>query len=262
MSAFIAHRGRFAPPPSPSALAGVSVRRLRAVADPQVAARLHAYFKKTERVRFFGLKAAALRAIEREVIACGAGRWPLPDALAYCERMLQRPQLEAKALGIMVLARCRRQFEPRLLATARSWLGAGLCANWATTDALCSLVIAEALRRFPDRLDRLPTWTRSPNLWVRRGAAVSLVPLARRGQALDAAYAVATALLDDHEDLVHKATGWLLREAGKTDARRLERFLLRHGPRVPRTALRYAIERLPAGRRRQLMTRTRGSSTA
>jgi len=246
------------PLPTPAALVRESCRRLRAAADPDVAAGLHAYFKKAERLRFFGLKAAGLRAIERDVLACVKGCWTLSDAVAYAERMLRRPELEAKALGAMVLARHRRQFEPRLLPAARNWLAAGLCASWATTDALCSLVVAEVLRRFPDRVATLRSWTRSRSLWVRRAAAVSLVPLARRGQALDTAYAVALALLGDDEDLVHKATGWLLREAGRTDVPRLERFLLRHGPSLPRTALRYAIERLPTTRRRQLMAQTRG----
>jgi len=246
------------PLPTPAALEHESCRRLRAAADPRVATGLHAYFKKTERVRFFGLKAAALRAIEREMLARVQGRWSLREAAAYCGLLLRRPELEAKALGAMVLARHRRRFEPWLLSDAKRWLAAGLCASWATTDALSSLVIAEVLRRFPDRIATLPSWTRSRNLWVRRAAAVSLVPLARRGQALDGAYAVAAALLGDDEDLVHKATGWLLREAGRTDVHRLERFLLRHGPRLPRTALRYAIERLPAARRRELLARTRG----
>jgi 3-methyladenine DNA glycosylase AlkD len=56
---------------------------------------------------------------------------------------------------------------------------------------------------------------------------------------------------------MHKATGWLLREAGKTDPARLKRFLLQHGPAIPRTALRYAIERFPAAARAELLQTTR-----
>ncbi len=231
---------------------------MKAAADPDVAAGLYAYFKKTERIAFFGLKTPRLRAIERELFACVRGRWALDEAVAFAELMLRRPQLEAKGLGLMLLARFRREFPVELLPIVRGWLAAGLGSNWATTDALSTLVVTEVLRRFPGRVGSTAAWSRSRNPWLRRAAAVSLVPLARRGQALDAAYAVAAALLDDGEDLVHKATGWLLREAGKTDVPRLERFLLRHGRRVPRTGLRYAIERLPAPRRRELMERTRG----
>jgi hypothetical protein len=84
-----------------------------------------------------------------------------------------------------------------------------------------------------------------------------LVPFARRGQSLDLAYELAGDCFSDREDLMHKATGWLLREAGKTDMRRLRGFLLEHGPRVPRTALRYAIERFPENERAHLLAATR-----
>jgi 3-methyladenine DNA glycosylase AlkD len=97
-------------------------------------------------------------------------------------------------------------------------------------------------------------------MWVRRAAAVSLVRLAARGIALDEAYQVASALRSDGEDLIHKAAGWLLREAGRTDAARLERYLLANGRSIPRTTLRYAIERFPAVKRRELLLATRAGA--
>jgi 3-methyladenine DNA glycosylase AlkD len=171
--------------------------------------------------------------------------------------MLSVPQLEAKAIGLLLLGRFHRAAGPSLLAACRSWLARGRAANWATTDCLSTIVIAPLLRRLPSEIASVEGWTSHRSLWLRRAAAVSLVPLARRGTALDAAYRVAAALLDDTNDLIHKASGWLLREAGKTDTRRLERFLLEHGPRIPRTALRYAIERLPVADRKRLLATTR-----
>jgi len=73
----------------------------------------------------------------------------------------------------------------------------------------------------------------------------------------DAAYEVATELLGDKEDLIHKAVGWLLREAGKVDRDRLEAYLLDKGPRLPRTTLRYAIEKFPKEDRKRLLEATR-----
>ena len=195
------------------------------------------------------MKTPTLRSIERELWEKVARRWTLADAIAYCDLMLAEPRLEAKGLGLLLLARQRRAFEPRLLATAKRWLALGRSANWATSDSLSSLVVAEILRRYPDRIpDGRGLDPFAQPLAPRRTAAVALVPLARKGRALDAAYRVVARLLSDGEDLIHKASGWLLREAGKTDPARLERFLLEHGPRVPRTTLRYAIERFaPAG---------------
>ena len=91
---------------------------------------------------------------------------------------------------------------------------------------------------------------------------MTLVLPARRGQYLEAAYELASEHFSDGEDLMHKAIGWLLREAGKTDMPRLKTFLLQHGNSIPRTSLRYAIERFPEGVRRELLLRTRGSRQA
>ncbi len=62
------------------------------------------------------------------------------------------------------------------------------------------------------------------------------------------------------EDLIHKAVGWMLREAGTTDMRRLERFLKVEGPKIPRTTVRYAIERFPKDQRKRLLEATRPRS--
>lgn len=118
-------------------------------------------------------------------------------------------------------------------------------------------VIAPLLKEYSQLAPNLLKWSRSKNLWVRRASAAALVSLARKGEHLDLAYQVAEHLFPDKEDLIHKATGWLLREAGKTDSVRLEKFLLQHGQQIPRTALRYAIERFPEQKRKAILEKTR-----
>ncbi len=73
----------------------------------------------------------------------------------------------------------------------------------------------------------------------------------------DPAYDIATRLQGDKEDLIHKAVGWLLREAGKVDRERLEAYLLDQGTRTPRTTLRYAIEKFPKEDRKRIMAATK-----
>ena len=94
-------------------------------------------------------------------------------------------------------------------------------------------------------------------MWVRRASIVGLIPLARRGHSLDLVYEIAKRLHADEEDLIQKAVGWALREAGKTDPARLERYLRANGAAIPRTTLRYAIERFPDARRRALLRDTK-----
>src|SRR5262249_49642827 len=96
----------------------------------------------------------------------------------------------------------------------------------------------------------------------RRASIVSLISLARKGAALDLTYATARTLHADHEDLIRKAVGWTLREAGKTDPARLERYLRQNGPSIPRTTLRYAIERFPLPVRRDRLASTKAGGTA
>ena len=105
----------------------------------------------------------------------------------------------------------------------------------------------------------LVDWTGSPNMWLRRGATVAFVPLARRGQHPETTNEICSRLFGDHEDLTHKAVGWLLREAGETDMPRLERFLRAQGARMPRTSVRYAIERFPTAKRKRLLGAARGA---
>ncbi len=146
-----------------------------------------------------------------------------------------------------------------MLPIWKRWLKNGYASNWATTDSICGHLIGPLLESRPELASRLLHWTRDPVLWVRRAAAIGLVSLARHGQQLDLAYEVAGRLHAHQEDLLEKAAGWLLREAGKADARRLERYLLAKGPKIPRTTVRYAIERFPPSRRRMLLRATRSA---
>ena len=216
-----------------------------------------AYFKGHENIRTFGVRTPRLRAIIADLYTEVRGSWRLRDAVALADICLARRELEMRGVGIEILGRFAKEFEACLLHRLQRWIAAGHLDNWASVDSAAGTVVAPLLRRFPELVPELTGWSASKNMWLRRMSVVPLVPFARHGEHMDEAYRVVESLLDDPEDLMHKATGWLLREAGKTDAARLEEFLLRHGPAIPRTTLRYAIERFPPAQRKRLLAATR-----
>lgn len=246
--------------PAPAALAKEVARLLAAEADPAGARQFLSYFKPHEQVRVFGVKSARVREILDDAYERVRGGWALRDAVAFTELCVKRREMEIRGVGTAMLGKFAPVYEAGLLDRIQRWLAAGWLDNWASVDSMAGNVVSPLLERFPERVKDLAGWSASSSLWVRRMSIVPLVPFARHGKYLDHCYRTVGALLGDREDLMHKAMGWLLREAGKTDPARLEAFLLRHRSAVPRTTLRYAIERFPAARRKALLEATREAS--
>lgn len=124
--------------------------------------------------------------------------------------------------------------------------------NWDLVDLSAPTIVGEYL------VDRerslLYHLAQSSLLWEQRIAVVSTMTLIRQGQ-LDDTYELATLLMSHPHDLMQKATGWMLREAGKRDSRRLFAFVDANRLVMPRTMLRYAIEKFPPEERKYLMRR-------
>ncbi len=240
--------------PSPRHAAAEMLARLRATADPGRAASYQRYFK--EPVALFGIDSPTAKALRMGLLERVRESWTLRDAVLFCQIMVRDPHLESRGMGFQMVAGFVGQAGPELLPRVRGWLERS-CGNWGLVDNLAPSVLAPLLENHPEILPEIMAWTSSPNLWLRRAAAVTFVPLVRQPKHLDSAYEIALRLAGDTEDLLHKAVGWMLREAGKTDTARLERFLLTEGPRLPRTTVRYAIERFPPQKRARLLAATR-----
>lgn len=129
--------------------------------------------------------------------------------------------------------------------------------NWDLVDLSCGAIIGEWLL-YPLEDGSMPsheildTLAKSKNLWEQRIAIVSTISLIRNFQ-YDDTLRIATRLLSHPHDLIHKAVGWMLREVGKRDIDTLRSFLLQYHHVMPRTTLRYAIERMEASERMHWM---------
>lgn len=215
------------------------------------------YFRSADGLGFYNCGTAAMRALARSIYLEHRDEWTIQDAMTLADLLIADRFLETKSVGIEVVAAFRKSFTPALLNRWKRWLSANHSANWATTDTICGALIGPLLVRFPHKARDLARWSSHRNLWVRRASVVGLLHLARKGEALDLLYENARRLHGDDHDLIHKAVGWALREAGKADPARLERYLRARGPSIPRTTLRYAIERFAPRKRAELLRVTR-----
>jgi 3-methyladenine DNA glycosylase AlkD len=240
---------------TPAAVASAARSRLRAIGDARKAAEVQRYFKET--VRSFGVASPEVRNLARELHDSVKKGWTIEDAVALANLLFRRPELEAKSVAALVLLRYQKDFSPSLFQNTHDWLEQNLLNNWASVDIFCPQALGALLGRHPELLAEIEKWATHPNRWVQRASIVAFLRLVKKEEYLDAAYQMAARHFASDDDLVQKAAGWLLREAGKRDMRRLEKFLLAHGPAIPRTTLRYAIERFPEKRRRELLQQTR-----
>ena len=122
--------------------------------------------------------------------------------------------------------------------------------NWDLVDCSCRDIVGGHLLTGSHRL--LTKLAKSNSLWERRIAIISTMPLIRAGN-IAVPMRIAESLLDDPHDLIHKAVGWVLREVGDADKSALLGFLKQHYGRIPRTALRYAIEHFSPAERKSLL---------
>ena len=124
--------------------------------------------------------------------------------------------------------------------------------NWDLVDLSCRFIIGEYL--LDKSRDILYQLAQSPLLWDNRIAIVSTYAFIRKGQ-LEDTYALSDLMMQHPHDLMHKAIGWMLREAGKRDSERLYDYVMSHRADMPRTMLRYAIEKFSPKERAILMKR-------
>ena len=126
--------------------------------------------------------------------------------------------------------------------------------NWDLVDLSADKIVGAHLYEKKDR-SVLKTWAKSDNLWVRRIAIISTFYFIKQGR-FQETLAISRTLLEDPEDLIHKAVGWMLREVGKRDRTVEEKFLKTTYQKMPRTMLRYAIEQFPENRRKAYLKGT------
>lgn len=219
--------------------------KLNALASPEVAASSARFFKTGpgqygEGDTFIGVRVPALRKLASECRAL-----PLPQIEALLHSPVHEERLLALLVLVMGVGKCD---DDHRKAVYEFYLGnTQHVNNWDLVDTSAPAIVGGYLRDKPRKpLVRL---AKSQSLWERRIAIVATQHFIRLDQ-FDDTLAISRLLLADKEDLIHKATGWMLREVGDRDEAALVAFLEEHGPVMPRTMLRYAIEHFSPEQRR------------
>lgn len=223
-------------------------RRLRELSNPTTAAFLQRYFQTSpggygEGDIFLGIKVPPLRKLAGELSA-------MP--LAEVDQLLCSSIHEERSLALMVLviqyesgdAKQRQRIARHYLKRTR------FINNWDLVDGSAHFILGPQF--FDGDLSTLQRLIKSPRWWERRIAVIATFHFIRNGH-FQTTLDFAGQLLEDEHDLMHKAVGWMLREIGKKDVAVLRTFLDEHSTRMPRTMLRYSIERLTAGERKRYM---------
>lgn len=126
--------------------------------------------------------------------------------------------------------------------------------NWDLIDLSSVEILGEYFLIHPDYTKKLFEFSKSKNLWERRISIISTFPFIKKHQLVES-LKIATTLVNDKEDLIQKAVGWMLREIGKRNLKAEEEFLNNYHKIMPRTMLRYAIEKFDEGKRKKYMTK-------
>lgn len=232
------------------------MRRLRRMADPARAAGLQRFFRTGPGEygagdRFLGLHVPQIRGLAREFSS-------LP--LGEVEALLAVEWHEVRLLALIILSDAYRRADAKTRERIyRVYLRRRRRVNnWDLVDLSAPNIVGAHL--FERSRAPLYDLARSRSLWDRRIAIVATHYFIRRGD-FDDTLRIAELLERDDHDLIHKAVGWMLREVGKKNESVLLRFLDRHAASLPRTALRYSIERLKPAARARYMKTPRQSTT-
>lgn len=224
---------------------------LKKQADPQTKKSGERFFK--EEVKIYGVKTATVGKIGKEYFK-KIKQEKKAKILALCEELWQSGYMEETFIACNWSYFIWKQYEPTDFIIFEKWVNQYL-NNWASCDTFCNHSMGKFIEMYPEYLAELKKWTKSNNRWVKRASAVSLIVPARNGEFLKDIFEIADQLLLDKDDLVQKGYGWLLKVASQKHQAEVFNYVLKNKATMPRTALRYAIEKMPPALKKQAMAK-------
>ena len=222
-------------------------KQLQAKATEQNRLGAERYFK--EEVKFYGVRVPDVRVIAKQAFQ-QIKELDKTEIFELCEDLLKSGYSEEALLAFIWADYLTKKQETQDFDVFERWLNKYV-SSWAECDTLCNHPIGSFIEKYPIYIENLKNWTKSNTRWMRRGAAVTLILAARKGKFLADVFEIADLLLQDPDDLVQKGYGWMLKEASKQHQTKVFDYVMKNKAVMPRTALRYAIEKMPPDLRKE-----------
>jgi 3-methyladenine DNA glycosylase AlkD len=200
------------------------------------------FFK--ENVKMFGIKSALLRRISKEHYKTLKDK-SKSNIFTICEEIWTSGYLEESFIACDWSYFVHKNYDKPDFMIFERWVN-NYVSNWAICDTLCNHNVGTIIEMYPDLVTDLKRWSKSNNRWMKRASSVSLIIPARKGKFLEDIFEIADILHADRDDMVQKGYGWMLKSASQAHQNEVFEYIMKNKSTMPRTALRYAIEKMPA----------------
>lgn len=209
------------------------------------------FFKQGEAAKVYGVRTAEVGKVAKESFRQIKGL-SKQEIFQLCEELWKAGYLEESVVACIWAESLHKLYEPEDFKTFEHWVHNYL-TNWADCDTLCNHTIGTFVMMYPQYISELKRWATSSGRWVKRASAVTLIIPARKGLFLDDIFEIADTLLLDKDDLVQKGYGWMLKAASEAHQSEVFNYAMSKKAIMPRTAFRYAIEKMPDNLRAKAM---------
>jgi 3-methyladenine DNA glycosylase AlkD len=227
-------------------------KELHTFADADVKKSGERFFK--EDVKLYGIKTATVTKIAKKYFSL-IKDLQKKEIFDLCEELWRSGYVEESFIACNWSYALRKNYESKDFRVCEKWVK-NYVSNWASCDTLCNHTIGTIVEMYPEHMMELKKWAQSKNRWVRRASAVTLIVPAKKGKFLSDIFAIADILLIDSDDMVQKGYGWMLKVASQTHQKEVFDYVMQNKSVMPRTALRYAIEKMPKELKKRAMMRS------
>jgi len=226
-------------------------KELQSRSDKKVQESSRNFFK--EEIQSYGVKSADVIKLSKDYYKLIQNN-SKEEVFGHCEELWKSQTLEESFIACNWSYFVHKEYQPEDFEVFERWIK-NYVNNWASCDTLCNHTVGEFIEMYPGYVSRLKKMTNSENRWMRRAAAVSLIIPARKGLFINDIFEIADSLLMDNDDLVQKGYGWMLKVACQKHQQEVFEYIMDKKSIMPRTALRYAIEKMPVDMKKAAMER-------